>query len=183
MAKALGSHGDVAAAAHDPSGPGLTGLRLEGFEASVAARCRFLHGLLAEFAPVGIMSEADADEFWNQFRAPTRLGIGRPLWRVVLPPSRCAVTLSRLNGDWLMDWGGGLIWLASTAEPTAIRSTVETAGGHAMLVRASETMRATVPALHPRPRDVCLLESRIRGAFDPRRVFETSRFLDTTHAN
>ena len=151
MAKALGSHADVAAAAHDPSGSGLTGLRLEGFAPSVAARRGFLQGLLAGFAAVGVMSEAEAGDFWNRFQTLEPLGADHPLWRLALPPSRCAGTLAQLDGGWLMDWGGGLVWLASSAEPGAIRSAAEAAGGHAMLVRAPEAMRATVPALHPQP--------------------------------
>ena len=45
-----------------------------------------------------------------------------------------------------------------------------------MLVRAPETMRSRVPALHPPAAGVRALEQRVRRAFDPLGVFETGRF-------
>ena len=77
------------------------------------------------------------------------------------------------GADWLFDWAGGLVWLASEADPRAV---AEAAGGHAMLVRADEAMRTTVPALHPQATALAALEARVRRAFDPDGLFETGRF-------
>ena len=167
MSRALGSQADVAAAAH---APGLTVLRLEGFGPSVQARSRLLQSMAAGFTP---LPEDAAAAFWSAMRHP--LPDCPILWRVSVPPSRAGALLDALDGPWLMDWAGGLVWSAC-ADAAAVRRAAEAAGGHAMLVRAPEAMRAEVPALHPQPSGVAALEVRVRRAFDPEGVFETGRF-------
>jgi len=184
MSRALGSRAEVAAAAHDPLRK-VTGLRLEGFPPSVAARKALLQELLAPWGAAGVMDGAEAGAFWSRLRSLEPLDPALPLWRLVLPASRAASVLAGLQAEasWLMDWGGGLVWLATSEKPAALRSAAAAAGGHAMLVRAPEAMRAAVPAFHPQPRAVAALEARVRAAFDPKGVFETGRFLDQRHAD
>jgi glycolate oxidase FAD binding subunit len=166
MAKALGSQADVAAAG---SADGVTALRLEGFGPSVAAR----RALLEAMAPLRAHSGAEADAFWLALIDP--LPDASALWRLSVPASRAAEAVTKGLGPWLMDWGGARVWLASE-DAAAVRAIATEAGGHAMLVRAPEAMRETVPALHPQPAPVRALEARIRRAFDPAGVFETGRF-------
>jgi len=178
MSKAMGSQADLAAAAH---APGFTAFRLEGFGPSVTARRGALEALLAGAGSLRALPDAEAATFWRGLRELDALGDDRPLWRVSTPPSRaCEIveTLAPLGARWLMDWAGGLVWLAFDGEPAAVRQAAETGGGHAMLVRAPESLRAQVPALHPQPSGVRALEARVRRAFDPSGVFETGRFLD-----
>jgi glycolate oxidase FAD binding subunit len=167
MARAMGSQADVAAAAHVP---GLTVLRLEGFGPSVAAR----RVMLEEQTGARALADDQAEDFWRSLRSLSLLGDG-PLWRIAVPPSRAPEIVRVLNGDWMMDWAGGLVWLASQ-DATAVRAAAEAAGGHATLARAPEAMRREVPALHPQPSGVAALEQRVRRAFDPAGVFETGRF-------
>ena len=167
MSRALGSQADVAASAH---GPGLTVLRLEGFGPSVEARSALLRAMATELHPVG---EDDAAAFWQGLRHP--LPDAPVLWRVSVPPGRAPDVVEKLGGDWRMDWAGGLIW-AAHEDAAVVRATAESAGGHAMLVRAPEALRSQVPALHPQPPGVAALEQRVRRAFDPMGVFETGRF-------
>jgi glycolate oxidase FAD binding subunit len=168
MAKALGSQADVAAAA---SADGVTALRLEGFGPSVAAR----RTLLEAMAPMRVLPNAEADAFWSALRNP--LPDAAVLWRLSLPASRAAEVTGRGLGPWRMDWGGSRVWLASE-DAAAVRAAAQAVGGHAMLVRAPEALRRTVPVLHPQPAPVMALEARIRRAFDPAGVFETGRFGD-----
>jgi glycolate oxidase FAD binding subunit len=168
MSKALGSQADVAAAA---SADGVTALRLEGFGPSVAAR----RTLLEAMAPLRALPEGVADAIWTSLRNP--LPDATVLWRLSLPASRAAEVVGRGLGPWRMDWGGARVWLAC-ADPKAVRAAAEAVGGHAMLVRAPEALRRTVPMLHPQPVPVMALEARIRRAFDPAGVFETGRFGD-----
>ena len=178
MSRAMGSQADVAAAAH---APGLTAFRLEGFGPSVTARRAGLEALLADLGKAKALLDAEALAFWRGVRDLDALADGRPLWRVNTPPSRACETidvLEPLGAEWLMDWAGGLVWLACDCEVTVIRRAAEAAGGHAMLVRGPEGLRARVPALHPQPSGVRALEGRVRHAFDPSGVFETGRFLD-----
>jgi glycolate oxidase FAD binding subunit len=166
MSRALGSQADVAAAA---SSAGVTALRLEGFGPSVAARRR----LLEEMAPLSALSDRDAQAFWSALKAP--LPDAPVLWRLSLPASRCAQVIAAGLGPWAMDWAGARLWLACD-DAEAVRAAASAAAGHAMLVRAPEALRRTVPTLHPQPEPVAALEARIRRAFDPAGVFETGRF-------
>src|SRR3546814_7530864 len=78
---------------------------------------------------------------------------GPVLWRLHVPPAKAPDILAKLEplgAQWTLDWGGGLIWLALDGEVDTIRAAAETAGGQAMLVRAPEAIRGSVPAQHPR---------------------------------
>jgi glycolate oxidase FAD binding subunit len=173
MAKALGSQADLAAAA---SADGVTALRLEGFGPSVEAR----RALLEAMAPLRALPDTEAEAFWSGLKQP--LPDAPILWRLSLPASRAAEVVGRGLGPWRMDWGGARLWLASE-DAAAVRAAAEGAGGHAMLLRAPDAMRRTVPALHPQPAPVMALEARLRHAFDPKGVFETGRFLDQIDAD
>ncbi|WP_213981035.1 FAD-binding protein [Sphingomonas sp. dw_22] len=102
-----------------------------------------------------------------------------PLWRVNVPSSggpSVVAALAPLGARWLFDWAGGLVWIAFDGDASAVRDAAAKAGGHAILVRAPEAMRAAVPAFHPQAPGVAALEERVRRAFDPAGVFETGRF-------
>jgi glycolate oxidase FAD binding subunit len=184
MARALGSHAEVSAAAHLPAevndGAALTLFRVAGFEPSVEARAALLPDLLRDHGSLRRLEPAEASVLWDAVCHAAPLGDGT-LWRVQVPPSRaCAVidALEPAGARWLFDWGGGLIWLRFEGDTALVRRAAEEAGGHAALVRASAEMRARVPAQHPRARGVMALEERVRRAFDPAGIFETGRFLD-----
>jgi glycolate oxidase FAD binding subunit len=167
MAKAMGSQADVAAAAQ---APGVLVFRLEGFGPSVEARSALLQGM----APgLRALDEGEARPFWARLRDPLP-GPGL-LWRISIPPSRAPGVIAGLGGDWLMDWAGGLIWSGSE-DAAGVRRAALDAGGHAMLLRAPEALRAEVPAMHPPTAGVAALEARVRRAFDPAGIFETGRF-------
>ncbi len=176
MARALGSPAEISAAAHLAwRGELVTALRLDGFPPSVAARRAMLcAGALAALAPI---ADEEGDALWDAVRHVRPLASDRPLWRLIVAPSRAPRVVAALPGaDWLLDWAGGLLWLASDAAPAAIRVAVEANGGHATLVRGDMAMRRTTPTFHPQSAAVAALESRVRRAFDPAGVFETGRF-------
>lgn len=183
MAEAMGSQAEIAAAAFVPGAPGgprsLTALRVQGFGPSVTARCEMVERLLANCgAVVALQGDADA-EFWRGLRTLDCLPRDWPLWRVNVPPVSgpdVSAALGPLGARWLVDWAGGLVWVAFNGEASLVRDAAERAGGHAMLVRAPEQMRSSVPAFHPLTPGVRALEARVRHAFDPAGVFETGRF-------
>ena len=178
MSLAMGSQADVAATAHTPA---RTAFRLEGFGPSVTARHGTLAALLAGAGPARVLPDGEAEAFWQGLRNLDALQDDRPLWRVSTPPSRaCQVidALEPLGALWLMDWAGGLVWLTFDGDPAAVRLAAEAVGGHAMLVRGPESLRASQPALQPQAPGVRALEARVRRAFDPSGVFETGRFID-----
>jgi len=182
MALAMGSQGDVAAAAYLPAGlrggESATILRVQGFDASVAARCMLLETLLADFGRLAPISPTDAEAMWADLRTLAPLGPDRPLWRLNVVPSLAGRVRQALpaNADMLFDWAGGLVWVAGAVDPALIRAAAVNAGGHAMLIRADAALRAQVPAFHPQPAGLAALEERVRRAFDPTGLFETGRF-------
>jgi glycolate oxidase FAD binding subunit len=184
MSRALGSRAGVAAAAYLPpaSGrPSHTAFRLQGVAPSVAARADLLVELMAATAMVRVAGEDEAEAIWDGLRTLATLPVELPLWRIAVAPSLAAGLIAALAPaahEWLADWGGGLIWLASGRDAGALRAAAAAAGGDATLVRASPELRAAVPALPPQPSALAGLESRVRRAFDPAGVFATGRFAE-----
>ncbi len=188
MAAALGSPHGVCSAAHlpqtfDRAGP-HTLLRFAGFAPSVTARCAGLEATLAAHGALIRLPEDYADRLWAEITVPVPLD-GPVLWRLALPPSEAPALAERFEADgarWFMDWGGGLLWLEwedeAGMDPAEVRAVAEVARGHAMLLRAPEALRRSVPAQHSRPAALMALEGRVRAAFDPAGVFETGRWLD-----
>lgn len=183
MAVAMGSQADVAAAAYVPAslrnGESATMLRVQGFGPSVTARCAMLDGMLAPLGKVQPLPDVEASALWDGLRTLAPLGAERAIWRISLAPKQACDALAALGGDdteFLLDWAGGLIWLASDGDPSRIRETVARADGHAALIRSDAATRAQVPAFHPPSPGLAALEERVRRAFDPAGLFETGRF-------
>jgi glycolate oxidase FAD binding subunit len=206
MTAALGSPFDVSGAAHLPNsafrpaagdlaglgapGQAVTLLRLEGIAASVADRANSLGKSLALFGAVEILQDAISAAIWSSvrdvqpFAAHGALGAW-PVWRIVCPPASGGALGQALardtGGDVIYDWGGGLIWVAlppkADAQAALVRQRVEAAGGHAMLVRASEQVRRDVDVFHPLSGGVAALSERVRQSFDPKNILNRGRLL------
>lgn len=183
MSVAMGSQAEVAAAAHFPAavrnGESATIFRIQGFGPSVSARRIMLEQLLADFGLLWVASQGEAAAMWECMSALTPLERAGPLWRISVRPRRAGeVTGDFENEDaaWLFDWAGGLIWLATHADPEFVRAAAERRGGHATLVRADDGIKNETAIFHPRTAGVAALERRIREAFDPSGIFQTGRF-------
>lgn len=178
MARAMGSPADVTAAAHLPE-QGLTVLRLEGFEPSVAARAEMLRAILGGRAE--LLSNGDDCAIWDCLLTLSCLGRDDPLWRISVAPSRGPQVfraLEPLSARWVYDWAGGLVWvtLPADADQQMVRRTAIEAGGHATLVRASEELRSCIPALQPEAPGLSALSDRVRKGFDPANILSPGRF-------
>lgn len=189
MSQAMGSPAEVAAAAHlheNAGAPSMTVFRLQGFAPSVVARCAQLPDILRNHGVATLLPELEADAVWDAIRTVAPLAGAPTLWRISVPPSQAPTIIDRFaarGARWVLDWAGGLIWLAFEGHAAEIRSSAEAAGGHAMLIRASSEFRAAVPMQHPRTYGVAAIEQRVRRAFDPAGIFESGRFLDDIHAD
>lgn len=184
MRAALRQPADVAAAAHCPGA--YTLIRLDGFGPSITARKTYLAKSLATYGTPESLPEIDAEPLWDRLEGGAALPPEPPLWRLSLPLRHALSAIAPLltfGGQYLADWGGGLIWLALMGHEAEIRQQATSAGGHATLVRAPANIRAHIPPLHPQPAAIEALSRRVRRAFDPLGVFETNRFLDTQDAD
>ena len=198
LGAALGSAHEVSGAAHMPAGvaarsavshvagagAAVTAVRVEGFPASVEARCAALRALLGRFGPVEELHSANSAMLWREIRDVRAFADGDgPLWRLSLPPASGAAAAARVvdaaDVRALFDWGGGLVWLAvdgaEDAGEAAVRAAAKAAGGHATLVRAEAPMRAARAVFQPQTTGLAALSARIKRAFDPAGVLNPGR--------
>ena len=147
----------------------VTALRLDGFEASVAARAEALAAALRGFGRIETLDAAHSREFWAQIReVEVFAGDPRPLWRLSLPPAVGWRGPHGLPGDALYDWAGGQAWLATEEPATKVRSVVRSLGGHALCLRGAEAFSG-----HEGP--LGALHARVKAAFDPLGVLNPGR--------
>jgi glycolate oxidase FAD binding subunit len=203
MAAALGSACEVSGAAHLPAATAarfpmgaavagsraLTALRLEGVAPSVAERAATLQALLRPHGEVGTIDDLVSRRLWLAIRDVTAFAFGRnapaqPLWRVSTAPTRgpelAARVAAEIESEVLYDWGGGLIWIAVAASAAdagagAVRAAVRALGGHATLVRADASLRASLDIFEPQPAGLAALTRRIKESFDPKGVLNPGR--------
>ncbi len=193
LCMALGSPHEVSGAAHLPasvaaragigaSGYSATLLRLEGPEPSVAYRCEALR---RELCADGELAAPETERLWREIGNASLLADPREraVWRISAPPASGAAigeAIARaLEAELYFDWGGGLIWCAVDARQAdggavVLRGAIKDAG-HAMLIRATESLRASVPVLAPEPPALAALSARVKDSFDPRRVLNPGR--------
>jgi glycolate oxidase FAD binding subunit len=200
MASAMGSYGDVSAAAHLPvtiaadvaetvsAGSAVTALRLEGVTPSVAQRKSLLENLLAPFGALASLDEASSRALWRAIRdvapfaAKGRRG-GADIWRISTAPARGAeigrALADKAGAEILYDWAGGLVWAAlprsDDAQAPLVHAAVAAAGGHATLIRAPTAVRAKVDVFAPEPAPLAALTQRVRKGFDPHGVLNPGR--------
>ncbi|GJD56726.1 FAD-binding protein [Methylobacterium dankookense] len=185
LAAALGSPFELTGAAHLPAGIGApearTLMRVEGFSDSIAYRLGELTRLLKRF---GAPEVSDEPGLWESVRDvhPFAAGEGA-VWRISTAPMRgpaLAAEIARgLQARWYYDWGGGLIWLETSAAGDAgaavIRAAVKGQGGHATLVRAPDAVRAAVPVFEPLAEPLMRVSLGIKAAHDPAGVLNPGR--------
>ncbi len=148
---------------------GVLRVRLSGAQPAVAAACAKLGGEPA----------ADAEACWisvrdhlHPFFAHARAA-DLPLWRLSV---RSATPYTDLGGEQLVEWGGALRWLATSATSDArkVRSFAVANGGHATLFRAVEK---TLPVFQPLDGALARLHVKLKAAFDPYGIFNPGRML------
>lgn len=206
MTAALGSPYDVSGAAHLPASSVRTSdgalseidapetpvtlLRLEGIPVSADRRAQSLTAALSTFGKAEIVIDELSSRLWQSIRdvlpfaASSALGAW-PVWRIVCPPASGGALGSSLaratGGEVLYDWGGGLIWAAlppaGDAHAALVRESVGAMGGHASLIRGSETLRASIDVFQPLPSGVAALARRVKHSFDPKDVLNRGRTM------
>ena len=180
LSAGLGSpYGVSAAAALAVKDHVIAAVRLEDFAASVAYRMEKLRGVLGSFGAQRVMEDAEGRAFWRGVREvePLQVMADEAIWRVSVRPSagpEVAATAMALGGRVLLDWGGGLVWIAaspSNANHTLISEAARMQGGAAMLFRAPESLRLAVPVLPEEAVPLAKIGARVKEALDPGGLF------------
>ena len=142
---------------------GVLRVRLSGAATAIDAARKRLGG-----------QEVDGAAYWRELREhrlPFFSGAGA-LWRLSLPQAAASLALPVPQ---LVEWGGGLRWVAADLEASGIRSTVEKAGGHATLFRGGDKAAG---AFHPLKPAILKIHRRLKQAFDPEGVLNPGRMYD-----
>lgn len=145
----------------------LLTIRLSGARSAVEAAVR----VFAEEA--GAEPFAQAEAFWEavrEQRVPFFADVP-VLWRLALPST---TPMLDLPGRQLIEWGGGLRWLASDAPAALIRERVSAHGGHATLFRADDGLRAGRVFTPLAPVNL-QIHQRLKREFDPNGIFNAGR--------
>jgi glycolate oxidase FAD binding subunit len=160
-------------------GSALALMRLTGSPVSVADRCATLRAAIG--APSEELHSARSNALWSEINEvssllPIETGA---LWRLSVPPASGAKIADELGEgeDWLMDWGGGRLWItrrgASADDAALVRVTVAAVGGHATLVRGPDSLRRAIDVF-PMEAPPALLQ-RTKAAFDPHGILNPGR--------
>ena len=192
MSLAMRSSADVSGAAHisaldsAPAASSRTYLRVEGFESSLSGRLDLLGVCLSEFGVADIIPSTESSSTWRDIRDVRIFGDYSSescVWRISCIPDCGHKIVSKLRGlgafNVMYDWQGGLVWLEwldGSARSSEVRSSLsEFGGGHATLIRATESQRLEHPVFEPQPAELSSLSSSYRTYFDPHSVLNPGR--------
>lgn len=195
MSAAMGSSCEVSAAAHLPQfcaekiaelkspGKSVTALRLEGISQSVAYRKMKLEELLRSFSELGALNANTSRAFWKKIRdvAPFAGSAARPVWKISttssLAPEIAAGISAITAAHYYYDWAGGLLWLEMPEDKPqdGVVRTALAGRGHATLIRASASARASAEVFEPLDPVRAALSQRLKLSFDPNGVLNPGR--------
>jgi glycolate oxidase FAD binding subunit len=187
LSTALGSPFGVTGAAHLSADMGRefprSFIRIEGFRDSVVYRTNVLLSLLEPFGAKHALEDEDSTRIWSAIRDATFLAspAEAAVWRVSLAPSKAAGFVAAVGAHALAhyyDWGGGLVWLASKADPAAaaaIRAALAPLRGHATLVRAPDELRAAIDVFEPLTAPLKRITAGVKASIDPDGLFNAGR--------
>ena len=138
-----------------------------------------LRGVLGSFGTQRVMEDAESRIFWRGVREvePLQVIPDEAIWRVSVRPSagpQIAAAASAIGGRVMLDWGGGLVWIAaspSSANHMLISEAAHTQGGAAMLFRAPESLRLAVPVLPEEAAPLAKIGARVKEALDSGGLF------------
>ena len=137
-------------------------VRLSGAQAAVDAA----------IVKMGGTDLPEAENFWDGVREQTHTFFSAPqqaLWRLSLPTVAPPLALP---GEQMIEWGGALRWLRTTADAETIRSVAATAGGHATLFKGGDK---SVGVFQPLAPAVARIHRNLKQAFDPAGIFNPRR--------
>ena len=138
---------------------GLLHIRLSGAGPAVEAAQRKLGG----------EQIADGHAFWQSVREQTHpfFAGAATLWRLSIRATAVPLGL----GPQLIEWHGGLRWIAAEPTPSQAFETAQRAGGHATLFRGGDK-RLGIQRL---PANLLAIHKKLKRAFDPEGILSPGR--------
>jgi glycolate oxidase FAD binding subunit len=165
-------------------GKSVTALRIENFAPAVAGRKLKLKEALKVYGKALELDHRESLEFWGELRRlavmPHRQSL---LWRISTKPTTAPKLVAAIKrympAEAFYDWAGGLVWLevpaAADAGTAEIRRATAIHGGHATLIRAEASVRASVEVFQPLSPAIERLTRQLKGAFDPAGILNPGR--------
>lgn len=145
-------------------------IRLSGASAAVESAVSKLAG--------EVVPDEEAAVFWTSIREQrhaffTASADGEDvLWRLAVPTAAAPLGL---EGEQLIEWGGGLRWLRSAMSVDQIRESALASSGHATCFRGGD---ASVEAFQPLSPSLMQIQRRLKQAFDPAGIFNPGRLYN-----
>ena len=139
---------------------GVLRVRLSGAQSAVAAAKAKIGG-----------EEIEDGGYWRDLREQ-RLAFfapGAPLWRLSVPQTAEPIAASAPQ---VVEWGGGVRWVAGEVDVLNLRSAAERVGGHATLFRGGDK---AVGVFHPLRPALMKIHRRLKDAFDPAGILNPGR--------
>lgn len=161
-------------------GAGAALIRVEGTRVPLDEKIAGSRALMPDVA----LEEFDGENVFRDVgNGRAFIGTHVDVWRMVVPPSAAASCAEKVEAKfWLGDWAGGLLWVGTSADDEVaaqrIRAGAISHGGHATLLRASESMRRRVPVFQPDPPHLAALNKSVKAAFDPLGTFNPGRMFE-----
>jgi len=136
-----------------------------------------LPAVAAAVAKLGGERVSNAEGYWVSLRDHTHLffegsrAADVPLWRLAV---KSTAPYTDLGGEQLVEWGGGLRWLAAgdRTDTQRVRLWALANGGHATLFRATDK---SAGAFQPLAATMQVLHQRLKKAFDPQGILNPGR--------
>ena len=156
-------------------GNGQLFIRLSGAQAAVdAAVIKMNHEISAHR-----LNEQDAENLWQGLREQTndffKLKEKESLWRFSVNPVSGPINLP---GQTCLEWLGGQRWYKGNISSSQAKSIAIKHQGHATLFRGEKVAGQSVFTTledNPLTAPLAIVQQRLRQAFDPDGVFQTSR--------
>ena len=183
LSAALGSPYGVSGAALLMEGQAALGLdgmvalaRIEDLAESVTYRLARLRDELAGHGAALLLDTAASHAIWRAVRdaQPLDAAPEEAVWRISVAPSAAAGVVTALRAAFaaklLLDWGGGLIWVAGPASEQAhgaVMQAAMAARGSFTLFRGPASLSAHVPVLPEEVAPLAAIARRVKATLDP----------------
>jgi glycolate dehydrogenase FAD-binding subunit len=165
------------------TGASVTAIRLENFAAFLPDRIERLRRALRHFGEIHVLDDTDSQALWGELRQLSVVTGDRPLWRILTLPKHASAVITGIRRhmpvEAYYDWSGGLIWLevpeSADAGATDVRRVLASFGGHATLIRASDSARGQVEVFHPVDPGIERMTRALKSVFDPAGILNPGR--------